>query len=148
MTLHVKSTRFGALEIEKCKIIDMPEGLIGFSERRFALLSPPGGPFHWLQSVDNPDLAFVVVDPKTCLADYDVRLTAEEYRKLGLSGESEIVVFTLVTMDKNPMNITINLLGPIVLNPENMNAMQVILEYGKYSTRHPYFESSHQAANT
>ncbi len=142
MTLKVKSTRFGELEIEETKIINMPEGMIGFSERRFTLLSPPNGPFHWLQSVDNPDLAFVVVDPKNCVIDYDVKLTAEEYRKLGLSWESEIVVFTLVTMDRNPLNVTINLLGPIILNPENMNAMQVVLENGKYSTRHPYFDAA------
>ncbi len=129
------------MEIEESKIIIMPEGIIGFDEKRFTLLSSHNGPFHWLQAVDNPDLAFVVVDPKTSVADYDIKLTAEEYRKLGLSGNSQGVVLTLVTLNKNPMDITVNLLGPIVLNPNNMTALQIVLENGKYTTRHQYFSS-------
>ena len=139
MTLKIKSTRFGELEIEKDKLIEMLEGMLGFSERRFVLLSPGNGPFHWLQSVDNSDLAFVVVDPKTSIADYEVKLTVDENKKLGLSQETEIVVLCVVTMSKNPHDITMNLMGPIIMNPANMTAIQVVLESGKYSTRHPYF---------
>jgi flagellar assembly factor FliW len=139
MTKKIKSTRFGELEIEKNKLIEIPEGMLGFDERRFVILSPGNGPFHWLQSVDDPDLAFVVVDPRTSLHDYEVKLTVDEQKKLGLSKESEIVVLSVVTMAKNPLDITINLMGPIILNPGNMTAIQVVLESGKYSTRHPYF---------
>jgi flagellar assembly factor FliW len=142
MTLKIKSTRFGELEIEKDKFIEMAEGMLGFDERRFVLLSPGNGPFHWLQAVDDPDLAFVVVDPKTSLHDYEVKLTVDEHKKLGLSKESEIVVLSVVTMAKNPLDITMNLMGPIILNPGNMTAIQVVLESGKYSTRHPYFKDS------
>jgi flagellar assembly factor FliW len=146
MTLHVKSTRFGEQEIEDGKVIEMPDGILGFHEKRFVLLSSEKGPFHWLQAVDNPDLAFVVVDPKTCIPDYEVKLTAEEYRKLGLAQKSQTIILTVVTIDKNPLNTTLNLMGPIVLNPDNMNALQIVLESGKYSTRHPYF-STPQAAD-
>lgn len=139
MTLKIKSTRFGELEIEKDKLIEMLEGMLGFSERRFVLLSPGNGPFHWLQAVDDPELAFVVVDPKTSLPDYEVKLTEEENKKLGMSKESEIVVLSVVTMAKNPLDITMNLMGPIIMNPANMTAVQIVLESGKYSTRHPYF---------
>lgn len=139
MSLKVKSTRFGELEIEHQKLIEMPDGMIGFEERRYVLLSPANGPFHWLQAVENPDLAFVVVDPKTSLPDYEVKLTLDEHKKLGLSKESEIVVLSVVTMAKSPLDITMNLMGPIILNPGNMTAMQVVLEGGKYSTRQPYF---------
>jgi flagellar assembly factor FliW len=139
MTIQVKSTRFGELGIEEGKIIYMPEGMVGFSESRFALLSPPNGPFHWLQAVDNPDLAFVVVDPKTVLPDYELKLTKDEYRKLELAEETETVVLALLTMAGNPLDITVNLLGPIVLNMENMKAIQVVLENSSYSTKHKFF---------
>jgi flagellar assembly factor FliW len=141
MMLTVKSSRFGELEIAKDKLIEMLDGMIGFKERRFVLLSPENGPFHWLQAVDNPDLAFIVVDPKTSVADYEVKLTIDEYKKLGMSTESEIVVLSVVTMAKNPLDITINLMGPIILNPVNMTAIQVVLESGNFSMRHPYFSS-------
>ncbi len=141
MTLKVKSTRFGELEIEEGKIINMPEGVIGFPEKRFLLLSPEKGPFHWLQAVDNPDLAFVVADPKTCVEDYCLKLTPEECRKLGLDDGTHAVELAVVTMNSNPMEVTINLLGPIVFNPDNMTALQIVLENGNYTTRHPYFRA-------
>jgi flagellar assembly factor FliW len=145
MALQFKSSRFGELEIEDHKVISMPDGILGFSERRFVLLSPKKGPFHWLQSVDNPDLAFVVTDPKTAVGDYPVKLTKTEFEKLGLNQDTEIVVLALVTMNRNPYDITMNLLGPIIINPENMTALQVVLEEKEFSTRHPYFQDTEKA---
>ena len=140
--IRVASTRFGELEIDADKVINMPEGMLGFNEQRYILLSSGSGPFCWLQAVDNPDLAFVVVDPQTAVPDFDVKLTADEYNYLGLFETGEIVVLTVVTMDRNPLDITINLLGPIVINPETMTAIQVVLEGNRYSTRHPYFDDA------
>jgi len=142
MTIRVNSTRFGELEIEEKKVIKMPEGILGFAEQGFILLSSGSGPFCWLQAVDNPDLAFVVVDPQTAVPDFEVKLTADEYSHLGLFEKGETVILTVVTMGSNPLDITINLLGPIVINPETMTAIQVVLEGSRYSTRHPYFDDS------
>ncbi len=142
MTIRVNSTRFGELEIDANKVIKMPEGLLGFSEKNFILLSSGSGPFCWLQAVDNPDLAFVVVDPQTAVPDFEVKLTADEYSHLGLCEKGETVILTVVTMGSNPLDITINLLGPIVINPATMTAIQVVLEGSRYSTRHSYFDDS------
>jgi flagellar assembly factor FliW len=142
MMIRVVSTRFGELEIAADKVISMPGGMLGFNEKRYILLSSGTGPFCWLQAVDNPDIAFVVVDPQTAVPDFEVKLTADEYSQLGLRDNGEIVVLTVVTMDRNPLDITINLLGPIVINPETMTAIQVVFEGNRYSTRHPYFDNS------
>lgn len=142
MIIRVASTRFGELEIEADKVINMPDGMLGFNEQRYILLSSGSGPFCWLQAVDNPDLAFVVVDAKTTVPEFEVKLTADEYRLLGFTGQAETVVLAVVTMASNPLDITINLLGPIVINPYAMTAIQVVLEGSRYSTRHPYFDDS------
>lgn len=138
--MNIATTRFGALDIDKSKIIAMPEGMLGFEEKRFILLTPPNlGPFCWLQAVDNPDLAFVVVDTKNCDVDYTIRLTSEEAEKLQLGEDAEAVFLAVVTMAADPFAITANLQGPIVLNPDRMVAKQIVLEGGKYSTKHPFF---------
>lgn len=63
--MQVNTARFGLLDIEEDKVISMPQGLLGFPEKRFILLTPPNlGPFCWLQAVENPNLAFVVTDAK------------------------------------------------------------------------------------
>ena len=145
--MKIDTARFDTLEIDESKIITMPEGMLGFAEKRFFILTPPNlGPFCWLQSVDNPDLAFVVVDTKNCVADYTLRLTAEEFEKLQLAENGETIFLAVVTMASDPFAITVNLQGPIVLNPERMLAKQIVLEGGKYSTKHPFFKPDETAA--
>lgn len=141
--MNIATTRFGALDIDESKIISMPEGMLGFAEKRFILLTPPNlGPFCWFQAVDNPDLAFVVVDTKNCDVDYTIRLTSEEAEKLQLGEGAETIILAVVTMAADPFAITVNLQGPIVLNPERMIAKQIVLEGGKYSTKHPFFDTT------
>jgi flagellar assembly factor FliW len=146
MTLLIQSTRFGELSVDGDKVVEILGGILGFSESRFVLLTPEKGPFHWLQSVENPDLAFVVVDPRSSVSEYEVKLNRDEHSRLGLSEASEVVVFAVVTMHMNPLDITMNLLGPLVVNPVNMKALQVVMEGSGYSTRFPYFH--HMAADS
>ncbi|WP_298436428.1 flagellar assembly protein FliW [Geobacter sp.] len=145
--MKIDTARFGSLDIDESKIITMPEGMLGFEEKRFFLLTPPNlGPFCWLQAVDNPDLAFVVVDTKTSIPDYTLRLTAEEFEKLQLTENGEAIFLAVVTMASSPFEITVNLQGPIVLNPERMLAKQIVLEGGKYSMKYPFFKPDEAAA--
>ena len=137
--MKVATTRFGELEIEDTRVIAIPDGMLGFRGKRYILLDPgKGSPFTWLQSVDNPGLAFVVVDPLRFFPDYRVKLTADEYQKLLLNEGDEIVFLTVVTMAREPENITVNLQGPVAVNPESMTARQIVLE-GNYLPRHPLF---------
>jgi flagellar assembly factor FliW len=138
--VKILSARFGELDIEAQKIIRMPDGIIGFPERSFTILTPADqGPFCWLQSVDNPAIAFVVVDPALFFAGYDVKLTREEHERLALVEGGDMVILTIVTMAPTPARITANLQGPIIINPEAMLAKQVVLEDSRYSTKQPLF---------
>lgn len=144
--VKVESTRFGTQEIEEGKIIFMPQGMLGFPDQRFILLTPPKlGPFCWFQSVDSPDLAFVVVDAKECVPDNTFALTAEEYRILEFADRSEVIYLLVVTMAPNPRDITVNLQGPIALNAERMIAKQIVIEGAGFTTRHPFFAPDSRA---
>ena len=70
MKLHTKN--FGLLEIEEEKIIAFPEGIPGFEEEKeFVIINNEDeeNPFCWLQSVNNPDLAFVITTPFLIFSD-------------------------------------------------------------------------------
>lgn len=137
--MRISTTRFGELEIGHDKVITMPDCMIGFSERRFTILNPDkGGGFCWFQSIDNPGLAFVVVDPVQYVPDYQVKLTSEEYSNLLLKPGEPIVLLTVVTMAADPRLITTNLQGPIVINPAQMTAIQVVMD-GNHATWHRLF---------
>lgn len=140
--MQVDTARFGVQEVEESKIIKMPEGMLGFVEKRFVLLTPPNlGPFCWFQSVDNPGLAFVVTDAKSWSPECTFTLTAEECSTLELGERSEVIFLLVVTMASDPKDITVNLRGPIALNPERLIARQIVIEDEKYTTRHPYFDT-------
>ncbi len=72
--IRIETLRFGELEIADSDIITMDDGLLGFPEyHRYVLASNPDqAPFLWLQCVDEPDLAFVVVNPYLFFPGYQV----------------------------------------------------------------------------
>jgi flagellar assembly factor FliW len=140
--LKISTTRFGTIEVSDEEIIYFPSGLAGFPEaRRFVLVEHrEGSPFIWLQSVDEGALAFVLTDPLLFKSDYAVELGPEDFEELGLqkgaNGFRTLVVINLSL--GSPPQMTANLLGPIVINPQQNRAKQVILYRSGYSHRHPF----------
>lgn len=122
------------------KVIEFPEGLVGFpAARRFVLLEPhrPAGPLRWLLCLDDPELGFAVAEAKALFPDYhlDPALVAGA---VGAEGE-EAVVLVVLTIPRGPGQMTANLLAPLVIGARSRRGRQVIVDNGLYSTRHPVF---------
>jgi flagellar assembly factor FliW len=134
--MNVETTRFGVVEVADDRIITMPVGLLGFSSyRRFTLLQPDGdGVFFWLQSLDSPDLAFVVTDPSLWTPEYEAVIRAEQMAELGLASLDDAQIFVIV--NRYGDTLTANLQGPIVVNVPSRQAMQLVLADKRWNTRH------------
>lgn len=133
----IQTSRFGELEVAQDRTIRFGEGILGFpKQKEYALIqtSSESG-FYWLQSVDTPDLAFVVCDPRLFVPDYQVPTKVEELEGIGLSDPEQAQVFTIVNKSGNML--TGNFQGPLVVNVENRKAKQLVLSDKRYSTRHP-----------
>jgi flagellar assembly factor FliW len=135
--MDIESTRFGRLSVGDERIITVPKGLLGFpNHTRFALIQTGAeNYFFWLQSIDEPNLAFVVTDPSIFFKDYDVPIREETQAELQLSDISLAQVF--VICNKVDEWLTGNLLGPIVVNAANRTGQQVVLTEKKWTTRQP-----------
>jgi flagellar assembly factor FliW len=135
--MDIESTRFGRLSVDDERIITVPKGLLGFpNHTRFALIQTGAeNYFFWLQSIDEPNLAFVVTDPSIFFKDYDVPIREETQAELQLSDISLAQVF--VICNKVDEWLTGNLLGPIVVNAANRTGQQVVLTEKKWTTRQP-----------
>ncbi len=85
--MKVKTTRFGEIETEFDRVIRFPRGILGFPEyREYVLLQTnEEGTFFWLQSTENPALAFVVSDPMLFVPEYQVPLKMEEFADIALA---------------------------------------------------------------
>lgn len=134
--MNVRTTRFGDVEIAEERVITFPKALPGFQERkRFCLLEPTEDAcFFWLQSVDDPELAFVVTDPGWFFKDYSVPVRAEQMEDLGLARLEDAQVFIIV--NKVDGLLTGNLQGPLVINTVTRVAEQLVLADRKWTTRH------------
>lgn len=131
-------SRFGEIEYDPKKTIHFPDGLIGFDTLRDFVVVPPSkeGPLFWIQSVDDPDIAFVLTDPTNFFLDYKVVPDENECRKLGLDTPENCLALSVVTVHPDK-TITLNLQAPILYAPERCIGLQVILEKTKYESRTP-----------
>jgi flagellar assembly factor FliW len=139
----IKTSRFGVLEVEESRVIHFPEGLLGFPEqRRYIILEhKPGSPFCWLQSLDSPDLAFVMASPLLVKEDYLESLSEKEKPFFHNESGDEVAVFSLVTIPQGDVGgMTINLTGPLVIDVGAKTGKQVILSESGYDHRHPFIE--------
>ncbi len=138
--MQIETTRFGKIEIEEKKIIFFTSGILGFPEAKRYVLIPhrQNSPFFWLQAVDVPELAFVVVDPRLFFPDYAPKLPPEVLKELHLKEGDELCFLSIVTIPKEkPEEMTVNLLGPVVVNITRRLAKQVVLDARRYPLREP-----------
>ncbi len=131
-------TRFGEVEYDPTNVIHFLEGLVGLDHLHNFIVMPnkKEGPLFWIQSVDDPDFAFVVTDPTNFFFDYQVKADEGERKKLGIGAEDEYFVLTIVSISPEK-EITLNLAGPILYSPKTNRAMQGILEDSRFDTKTP-----------
>lgn len=144
--MEVRTTRFGVVEIADDRVIAFPKGLLGFGQmKRFCLLEPGNDAcFFWLQSLDDPTLAFVVTDPSFFVPDYAVPFREEQMQDLGMTRVEDAQVFVIV--NKVDQQLTGNLQGPLVINTLTRTGEQVVLAEKRWTTRHPLVQVAAAAA--
>lgn len=144
--MDVRTTRFGVIQIQDDRVITFPAGLLGFaSHTRYCLLEPGDDAcFFWLQSLDDPALAFVVTDPSLFVPEYSVPIRAEQMESLGLARLEDAQVFVVV--NKVDTQLTGNLQGPLVINTLTRVGEQMVLAEKRWTTRHPLMRVGAPAA--
>ena len=137
----VQSTRFGELEVAEEQIMDFPEGLLGFpDEKRFALMEyKPESPFYILQSMADPDLTFLMINPFAFFNDYDFHMDDALMAEIGVTADNPPTVFNIATVRDKIQNMTVNLAGPVLVNIRDRKAAQWVIEKTQFPTRYPLF---------
>lgn len=135
--MKLETRQFGSLEVEPASILTFPSGLLGFEDlKRFVLLERPEiAPLEWLQSVDNPQIVFTVIDPAVVFGNYHPELKAEDWDALGIPEDAPVTIRVLVTVPKDPADMTANLLGPLVMSPAHGKGRQLVLVDSEYPVR-------------
>ena len=135
--MKLEGTHFGDIEVEREEVITVPEGVLGFpnSKRYIILDHSESSPFKWFQSLDEPGLSFIIINPLLFEPDYRVQMDRKEISILEPFESDGLLIMAIVTIQESK-EITANLQGPLVINPKNQLAKQIVLADGGYTTRH------------
>ncbi len=126
----------GEMDIPEDNLISVPEGIFGFEDyTKYALIDSDYEPFIWLQSTENKDVAFLIVDPFLICSTYETDIDDETLSKIGIKKPEDIIIMTIVTVPSKGKKITANFAGPLVINKNSRECMQVILNDNRWSTK-------------
>jgi flagellar assembly factor FliW len=120
-------------------IIQFEEGLIGFSDcKSFVLMEKEDiAPFRRLQSIDRPEVGFLVIDPALIVADYSALIPRREWESLSLNKASDGIALAICIIGPSSAESTGNFQAPLIINYRTMTGKQVILTETRLTSRHP-----------
>lgn len=141
--MKISTTRFGEVNIEDSRIFHFELPIIGFNEfTKFVILDlNKDNFFKWLQSVEEPSLAFPVVSVFSLGVDYSIDLDDDIVEKLKIESVESLLVMNIASIpQENPQGTTINLLAPLIFNLDKQIAGQTILSGSGYDVSFPLFK--------
>lgn len=135
---------FGEVDIDESKIISFPNGIIGFPDlKRFTLMyddEKGSDTIKWLQSVDEPNFAMPVMDPLVVCPDYKPEVDKNLVDDIGELTDSDLLVLVTVTVPHDLKQMTVNLMGPFIINVKDMKAVQTIIDNDDYPVKYPIYD--------
>ena len=144
--ITVSTSRFGQLSVNPEKIITMTSPFLGFPDSSQFIIKPHGeeSPFLWFQSLDDPKLAFVVIQATLLIPQYQAEISSLIRQELQASPDQGLETLLILTIPReNPEGMTANLLGPVVINSEKRLAKQVLQDPTRYDACWPVFTMDH-----
>lgn len=148
--VQLEGTRFGAIVYDPAEAVEFPDGLIGFEDaHRFVTISAgERSPFLWLQSLEIPELAFLLADPDAFAPEYAPAIPGAALAALGVADEAPYLLWTTANVPAGrPRDATLNLAAPIVVDPVSRRGAQIVLDGDAYPIRYRAFSGSGDAAS-
>ena len=137
--MEVISPVHGKIIYDENEIIKFEKTILGFDKsKRFILKDVNENDFFKiLQSVDEPEVGFIVISPFEVENNYEINLNNEVINTLKIKEANNVLLYSLVTLNSKIEDITVNLKAPIVININNKKAQQFIIDKEKYKIKHP-----------
>jgi flagellar assembly factor FliW len=131
----VNSAVLGQLAVPAESVFTLPAGLLGFERyTRFALVPAGREGIFWLQSTEEPALAFVVGDPFRLVPAYAADLPDADVTAIGAARPEDVLLLVIVTLGAPPSGPTANLRAPLALSVASRQGKQVVLPDDRYGT--------------
>lgn len=137
--MNIDAKYFGVVTYEENETIIIPNGLFGFeSYTKYLPISfnEDDDSMISLQSVENPELSFVLFNPFKIFPDYNPMISKQDLKDLETTNPEELSFFVISVIQDSFLDSTLNLKAPLAINTNTRKAKQVILEQSEYTFRH------------
>jgi flagellar assembly factor FliW len=136
--MTVESALLGEIVVPEGSLFTIPAGLLGLERyTRFALVPAGRDGVFWLQSAEEPGLAFVLADPFRLVAGYSAELPDADVAAIGAERPEDVMLLAVVTLPGEGRGMTANLRAPLALNVATRVGRQVVLPDDRYGTAEP-----------
>lgn len=137
----IKTKDFNYVEVSESDIIDFPQGIYAYEEvKRFVLLKNSENEWlHYLQSADNEQPRFILLDPYMFFQDYSPVFSSDTLELLKADNLNDISFFVVAVIPDDIKKSTVNLKSPVAINFSKHIGAQIILENRDYSVKTPLF---------
>lgn len=116
-TFTIESSRFGTLDVAPEEVIEFPLGLIGLEGSRYTLLDRnPGSGILWLHSMDRPDLALPVLDPRPFFPSFELSIGEEDRERIDAPDPARAQVYVTMRAASDPADVVVNLRAPLIVH--------------------------------
>lgn len=138
--MEINTTCFGRVTYNQTDLIHFVEGIIGFPQMKDYLplpFNPDSDQMLCLQSVEESEISFILMNPFHLKADYQPQISEETIKLLHCEHPNDLSFYVIAVIREPFAESTVNLKCPIVVNSKNRLALQVVLEDSEYTLRHP-----------
>lgn len=138
----ITTNRFGVLEIDDNRVVHFKDGIPAFEDEHEFVILPydEESPYYYMQSLKTAELAFVLTVPFLFFPDYAIEIDDDTVKDLQIKNQEKVELYSLLTIPNGSVRyMTANLLAPIVINGENMQAKQIVMDKSNYKTKHRLF---------
>lgn len=138
--MNISTKYFDDVSISEQDIIYFKEGIFGFENfKKYIIIEFESGSDNLLclQSIDDEELAFVLMNPFNLMSEYKPQLSDSDIEDLDIDENTEGVLYYVICVVKDSISeSTVNMKCPIVINPKSKMAKQIILDSEEYSFKH------------
>lgn len=144
--MRVQTKFFGEVELDDNKVIEFPNGIIGFEDfKKFAILydieDDRDTKISWLQSLEEPTLALPVVDPLAVTTEYAPVIEDELLKPLGNPADEDLLFLLVMTVPSDMTKVTANMKAPVIISTEERKGVQLIVDNADYPVKFNVYES-------
>ncbi len=141
----IETKNFGNITVDDNKIYTFENGLPGFEQlKKFVIVEQNNNEdnsfFRWLQSTEDPEISFIIMDVYKILPDYNPLVYDDDLNSLGDVSDDSLLIYNIVVIPKTISRMSVNLKAPVVINLSTNKGMQMITKNEDYPIKYYFYE--------